>query len=87
MSLSVLPIQAADKLLIDNRVQIIFQSTQLQDQTSLTLWWLSISQSGCYCVVVYFAYEGCLVLQRVQIPGSVPVGVPPETGRWQRVLP
>jgi len=44
MSLSLLPMKAANTLIIDNSKQIASQTTYLQDQKSLTLRWRSFSE-------------------------------------------
>ena len=46
MSISPLPIEAADTLIMDNSKQIASQTTYLQDQNSLTLRWRSFSGSA-----------------------------------------
>jgi len=44
---------------MDNSEQIAFQSTDLQDKKLLMLRWRSVSECGCYCVAVSFAYKNC----------------------------
>jgi hypothetical protein len=58
MSISLPPIKAANKLILDNTGQITFQLTLLQDQKSLTLHGRSFEECDCYSVDVSFAYTG-----------------------------
>jgi len=58
VSLSLLAIQAADRLNMDNSEQIASQTTYLQDQKSLMLHWGSLSAWGCYRVAFSFPYKG-----------------------------
>jgi len=46
-------------LVMNNSEQIAFQLTYLQDKKSLILRWCWVLESGCYCVTVHFAYNGC----------------------------
>jgi len=59
VSLQLLPIKAANTLIMDNSEQIASQTTYLQDQKSLMLHWRSFSAWGCYRVTFSFAYKGC----------------------------
>jgi len=59
VSLSLLPINAADTLVMNNSQQIASQLSYLQDQTLLTLHWRSSLKFCCYCVAHSFAYQGC----------------------------
>jgi len=59
VSLSPLPIKAANMLIMDNSEQITSHLSCLQVQKLLTLHWRLFSEWGCYCVAFSFAYEGC----------------------------
>jgi len=57
VSLSFLPVKAADTFVMDNSEQIALQLTHLPDRKLLTLQRYSFSESGCYPVAVGFAYR------------------------------
>ena len=63
VSISPLPIMAADTLVMDNSEQIGFQLTYLPQIILLTLRWCSISECGCYRAAVSFAFKGCLSVE------------------------
>jgi hypothetical protein len=58
VSISLLPLKASHTLVMDNSEQIGFQLTYLPQKMLLTLRWGSVSECGCYCAVVSFAYKG-----------------------------
>jgi hypothetical protein len=59
VSISLLPVQAAHTLFMNNSKQISFQLTYLPQQISLTHCWRSVSECGCYHAAVSFGYKGC----------------------------
>jgi len=54
---SLLPINTADTLIMDNSEQIASQTTYLHNQKSLTLCWRSFQACRCYHVTFSFAYQ------------------------------
>jgi len=59
VSISLLPIKAANTLVMDNSEQLSLQLTYLWHKISLTLRWRSVSECGCYHAVVSFDNKGC----------------------------
>jgi len=58
VSLSHLPINVADTLVMDNSERIAYQLTNLQNQKWLKLHWVSFSEWCFYRVAVSFASDG-----------------------------
>jgi len=59
MSLSLLPIKAANMLIMDTSEQMASQWNDLQEQKPLTLLRRSLSECACYRVDFSFAGKGC----------------------------